>query len=134
MSFTQALQSAFERYFDTSGRASRTEQASFVLFALGGAVAFALLDGIIFGASLGLPPLTVIFVVVTCVPFFTAMFRRLHDTNRSGWWLLLAFVPVLGWLALLYFFAQMGTEGDNAYGPAPLGSDAKADFGATPAE
>ena len=134
MSFTDALQSAFERYFDVSGRASRAEQASFVLFAFAGTLVFLLLDLIIYGNTLGVPPLAIIFVVVTFVPFVTVMFRRLHDTNRSAWWLLTAFVPVLGWLALLYFFAQPGTQGDNAHGSEPLGQVDPADFGAIPAE
>ena len=45
--------------------------------------------------------------------------RRLHDTGRSGWWLLLAVIPLVGQLVLLYFFIDEGDEGDNDYGPDP---------------
>lgn len=47
------------------------------------------------------------------------LLRRLHDTGRSGWWVLLAFVPLLGALAILFFTEQEGEAGDNAYGPNP---------------
>ncbi|MEO1239838.1 MAG: DUF805 domain-containing protein [Pseudomonadota bacterium] len=134
MSFTEALQSAYQRYFECAGRASRAEQAYFGLYCLAGLGTFALVDGAVFGASLGLPPLTLIFFVVTIVPFITVMFRRLHDTNRSGWWMLAACVPVLGWLTLMYFFTQPGSSGVNAYGPEPLDLSQPTDFGATPAE
>ena len=45
--------------------------------------------------------------------------RRLHDTGRSGWWLLVVFVPLVGWLIALYFLAQQGKTGQNRYGPDP---------------
>jgi uncharacterized membrane protein YhaH (DUF805 family) len=45
--------------------------------------------------------------------------RRLHDTDRSGWWLLIAFIPVVGILVLLYFYVSRGDAGQNRFGPAP---------------
>lgn len=134
MSFTYAIQSAFERYFDVSGRASRTEHASFLVFCVTGAMVLTLVDALLFGTSLGLPPLTLIFGVITLAPFVTVMFRRLHDTNRNGWWLVAFFVPIVGWLALLFLFSRPGTTGANAYGLQPSTEDGSIEFAAAPAE
>ena len=48
------------------------------------------------------------------------LFRRLHDTDRSAWRLLLVLIPVLGWLVILIFNCQRGTPGENRFGPDPL--------------
>jgi len=48
--------------------------------------------------------------------------RRLHDTDRSGWWWLLALVPIVGWIILLVWNCSRGTRGPNRYGPDPLGA------------
>lgn len=133
MSFTQAIQSAFEKYFTISGRASRSEYWYFVLFCLIGAFVFGMIDGAIFGSALLLAPISTIFSLVTFVPSVALGFRRLHDTNRSAWWLLLSLVPVIGWVVLLVFYIQKGTDGENTYGADPLGG-ADASFAATPAE
>ncbi|CAG1023350.1 partial Inner membrane protein YhaI, partial [Patescibacteria group bacterium] len=45
--------------------------------------------------------------------------RRLHDTGRTGWWLLIAFIPIIGAIALLVFFFQDSQQGDNEYGAYP---------------
>jgi uncharacterized membrane protein YhaH (DUF805 family) len=47
------------------------------------------------------------------------MFRRLHDTDRSAWWLLLIFIPIVGWVVILLFNCQDGTPGENRFGPDP---------------
>lgn len=133
MSFTQAIQSAFANYFSISGRACRSEYWYFVLFCFVGAFVLGLIDAVVFGNTLQVSPLSTIFSLITFVPSVALSFRRLHDTGRSGWWLLLSFVPVLGWIALLYFHTQKGTDGTNAYGADPLGG-ISADLAATPAE
>jgi hypothetical protein len=49
--------------------------------------------------------------------------RRLHDTGRSAWWLLIGLVPLVGFLVLLWWFVQKGTDGSNEYGPDPLAGE-----------
>jgi uncharacterized membrane protein YhaH (DUF805 family) len=66
----------------------------------------------------------VIIVLALLVPSIAVTIRRLHDTNRSGWWWLIAFIPILGGLVLLIFAVLDGTPGDNRYGPDPKGRGA----------
>lgn len=61
--------------------------------------------------------LTTIYGVLVFLPWWAVQFRRLHDTDRSAWWLLLLLIPVIGWLVILIFNCQRGTEGNNRFGP-----------------
>jgi len=54
------------------------------------------------------------------VPSIAAAARRLHDTNRTGWWQLIALIPLLGAIVLIVFLALEGTAEDNQYGSRPL--------------
>lgn len=58
--------------------------------------------------------------LVTFIPGITVSVRRLHDKDRSGWWLFIALVPLIGVLVLLYWFATRGTLGENRFGPDPV--------------
>ncbi len=58
--------------------------------------------------------------LLVLIPGWAVLFRRLHDTDRSAWWLLLVLIPVLGWLVILIFNCQRGTPGENRFGPDPL--------------
>jgi uncharacterized membrane protein YhaH (DUF805 family) len=58
------------------------------------------------------------------VPYLAVGARRLHDTGRSGWWLLIGLIPIIGAIVLLIFFVLEGTKGPNEYGPDPKGSGA----------
>lgn len=64
-------------------------------------------------------PLTGLLSLALLLPSLGIAARRLHDTDRSAWWLLVAFIPVVGWLVLIYFYAQPGTAGSNQFGPVP---------------
>ncbi|WP_300115411.1 DUF805 domain-containing protein [Sphingobium sp.] len=65
-------------------------------------------------------PLTGLFALGILIPHLAVMVRRLHDTDRSGWWLLLGLLPLLGGLVLLIFFIIGGTRGPNRFGPDPI--------------
>jgi uncharacterized membrane protein YhaH (DUF805 family) len=60
--------------------------------------------------------LTWIFNIVTLIPSITVATRRLHDTDRSGWWQLLLFIPVIGWILLLVWLCEPGTPEGNRFG------------------
>lgn len=62
----------------------------------------------------------VAYVYVMVLPTLATMVRRLHDTGRSGWWYWIALVPFVGFIVLIVFLAQRGTDGPNKYGPDPL--------------
>ncbi|WP_252360317.1 DUF805 domain-containing protein, partial [Escherichia coli] len=68
---------------------------------------------------LELPYLSMLYLLATFLPVLALAIRRLHDTDRSGAWALLFFVPFIGWLVLLVFFCTEGTSGSNRYGNDP---------------
>ena len=65
-------------------------------------------------------PLTGLFGLAMLVPWLAVAVRRLHDTDRSGFWLLIIFFPLIGSLILLVFFIMSGTRGANRFGPDPI--------------
>ncbi|MGC9872405.1 DUF805 domain-containing protein, partial [Escherichia coli] len=69
--------------------------------------------------GLELPYLSMLYLLATFLPVLALAIRRLHDTDRSGAWALLFFVPFIGWLVLLVFFCTEGTSGSNRYGNDP---------------
>jgi uncharacterized membrane protein YhaH (DUF805 family) len=115
MSFVDAVESAFSKYITVSGRASRSEYWWF----LGFCVAFSFIAGLIESAN-DSSYLSLVFTLFTFIPGITVAVRRLHDKARSGWWLLISFVPLIGTLILLYWFVTRGTEGKNRFGPDPV--------------
>jgi uncharacterized membrane protein YhaH (DUF805 family) len=120
MGFTEAVRSVVvERYADFQGRSPRSEFWWFALFymllSLGVGMIAAVSDTL--GGILNL-------VVTICllVPSLAVSIRRLHDTDRTGWWILLYLIPVIGTIVLIVFYVQRGTDGDNRFGPDPLGN------------
>jgi uncharacterized membrane protein YhaH (DUF805 family) len=67
-----------------------------------------------------------LYLLATFLPSLAVTVRRLHDTGRSGWWWLIAFVPVIGAVVLIVFMCLEGTHGPNAYGPDPKAAGAAA--------
>ena len=104
----------FAKYFDFSGRAKRTEYWSFYLIH---AIVFAVLFSL--GATVGWVFFVLfgIYYLATIIPSVAVLVRRLHDTGRSGWWVLIGFVPFGG--IVLLIFTLMGSDGPNDYGPEP---------------
>ncbi|HSV53583.1 MAG TPA: DUF805 domain-containing protein [Burkholderiaceae bacterium] len=108
MDFKQAVTVCLRKYIDFSGRAARSEFWWFFLFQVVVFVVTGMISQMLYGlAALGL-----------LLPSLGVGVRRLHDLGKSGWWLLVGFVPVLGALLLLYWCVQPGEAGDNAFGAA----------------
>ncbi len=122
MTFTQAVASGFRRYFDFRTRSSRSEYWWWYLFGLLVGIATAILDVILFG---GAEILNSISSLALLIPGLAVGVRRLHDLNRSGWWLLIGLTVIGILFPLLYWFVQPGTRGTNQYGPDPLLSPAE---------
>jgi uncharacterized membrane protein YhaH (DUF805 family) len=125
MGFVQAITSGFSHYVAFSGRAIRSEYWYWVLFTIIGSIIAGILDTTIFGVDYtGGPtvsPLDGIFSLVTFLPSLAVSIRRLHDIDRTGWWVLLA-LTLIGAFVLIYWACQKGTEGPNRFGPDRLGA------------
>jgi uncharacterized membrane protein YhaH (DUF805 family) len=109
------------KYAMFGGRARRKEYWYFVLFNLLASIALGVIDGITgtYSEDAGLGLLGGIYALAVFIPSIAVAMRRLHDTGRSGWWLLLALIPILGFLVLLVFMLLDSEPGDNQYGPNP---------------
>jgi len=114
MGFGEAINTCFAKYATFSGRAARPEYWYWVLFTLLAALAFIVIEMRV--SAEGGEILSWIFNIATFVPSIAVAARRLHDTDRSGWWQLLAFVPIIGWILLLVWMCQRGTSGGNRFG------------------
>ena len=104
-----------QKYASFSGRARRTEYWMFFLVYFVIALVIGVVEGLL---SIG-GYLTGIFALVHLLPSLGVTARRLHDTNRSAWWMLVSFIPVIGWLVLLYFMLNAGDAQDNRFGSNP---------------
>jgi uncharacterized membrane protein YhaH (DUF805 family) len=109
-----------QKYATFTGRAGRSEFWWYVLFQFCVIVAAGIIDGVIFR---GTRLVSGIAGLALLVPNIAVGVRRLHDTERSGWWYLLALIPIIGSLILLYFWIRPGTPGPNQYGEDPATAD-----------
>ena len=131
MSFVEAVLSGFDNYANFSGRAVRSAYWWWALFAwLAGVVAnfidsalgWRVFESTVNGIEQGSGPIGVVVGLALLIPNMSVAVRRLHDTNRSGWWLLLVLIPIIGWIVLIIFLASGGTPGPNKYGPPQDGT------------
>lgn len=128
MSFTQAISSVFGKYAVFHGRASRSEFWWWFLFVMLLFAVLNLIDGYFILPMLGFEPfeenggqpLSVLVALGVFLPNLAVAIRRLHDSDRTGWWILIGFVPVVGIVVLIYFYVQRGTEGSNSHGEPPV--------------
>jgi uncharacterized membrane protein YhaH (DUF805 family) len=109
--FQKAVKTCLNKYANFNGRAARPEFWWFFLFQV----------AIYFVASLVHGLLYLLAFLALLLPSVAVGVRRMHDIGKSGWFLLLGLIPFVG-LVLLYFAAQPGQPGDNAYGPQPAGA------------
>ena len=112
---------AFKKYAVFSGRARRAEFWYFVLFNVIVAFVLALIGGLI-GAAIGdgyAGILSGIYGLAVIIPTLALWVRRLHDIDRTGWWVLINLIPLVGPIVLLVFALTPGTPGSNQYGSDP---------------
>lgn len=109
-----------KKYTVFDGRAHRTEYWMFVLFNVIITIVLGLIDRLL-GIS---GVLSGIYGLAVLVPGIAVSIRRLHDTNRSGWWLLISLVPAIGTIVLIVFMVQDSQPETNQYGPNPKAATA----------
>lgn len=119
MGFGQAVSAGFQNYFNFGGRASRPAYWWFVLFLVIGGIVTAIIDFAVLGYDIEtttIGPVNGIFSLATLIPSLAVSARRLHDIDRTGWWLLIFVVPLIGLIILIVWACQPGTPGPNRYG------------------
>ena len=113
----QSIQTVLGNYANFNGRARRSEYWWYILFV------DVFLAALIFASLLVselLFVIIVIFALAVLLPSLAVTARRLHDTNRSGWWILVNLIPYIGGIVTVVLCALSGTRGPNRYGPEPL--------------
>jgi uncharacterized membrane protein YhaH (DUF805 family) len=124
MSFQDAIKAVLGNYAQFDGRARRSEYWYWVLAVI---VAEVVVLGIR-SVSNGLGQiLYIVLILAVLVPSLAVAVRRLHDTGRSGWWILIGLIPIIGAIVLIVFYVQDSEPGANEHGPSPKG-----DAGAVP--
>ena len=106
MGFFGAIKSVLGNYANFSGRARRSEYWWWVLFTI---------------LWCWIPIVGLILALLFFLPSLAVAVRRLHDTGRTGWWILLGLIPIIGGIVLLIFYCTDSQIGDNQYGPNPKG-------------
>lgn len=104
-----------KKYAVFAGRARRTEYWMFALFNLIICIVLSIIEAII--GTVGI--LAIIYSLAILLPALAVSVRRLHDIGKSGWWLLIALVPIIGGIVLLIFALLDSQQGTNEYGPSP---------------
>jgi uncharacterized membrane protein YhaH (DUF805 family) len=122
MDFMTAVRTCLSKYVDFSGRARRSEYWYFALFSFLVGVVSNILDTVLGtdydGATSGGLINTVVGLALF-LPGLAAAVRRLHDTDRSGWWVLIGIIPIIGWILIIVWLATDSKAGDNRFGPNP---------------
>lgn len=108
-----------KKYIVFSGRASRSEYWYFILFNLLIGMVLGGIESVIGISGDDAGPLVRFYSLFIFLPAWTVAVRRLHDTNRSGWWLLIHLIPVIGTIVFIIFAIEDSTPGDNDYGRNP---------------
>ena len=120
MTFVESIKSCLNGYVKFDGRAPRSEYWWFLVFIFLVDVVAACIDlsaSTIYEKS-GL--VSALANLALFLPNLAVCVRRLHDLNKSGWWVLLSFIPIIGPIVLIVWFATRGTVGANSFGEDPL--------------
>jgi uncharacterized membrane protein YhaH (DUF805 family) len=111
---------AWKNYVNFQGRARRKAYWMFVLFNIIALVILSLIEGALgLSGQNGYGILTGLYSLAIILPLIALAVRRLHDTGRSGWWLLIGLVPLIGPIVLIVFYVTDSQPGTNQYGPNP---------------
>ena len=128
MGFVEAIQSFYERYFDFQTRSSRSEYWWVQLYLIIVIIVLVIVIGVLGGFEDGSEPSGLLIAVIALawlghvIPGFAVQVRRFHDQDKSGWFILLGFIPYIGGIIVLVFMLLQGTPGGNRFGEDPLGS------------
>ncbi|MGF1764408.1 DUF805 domain-containing protein [Aliivibrio kagoshimensis] len=110
-----------KQYIDFRGRARRKQYWMFTLINVILSLLLSSLDGMVglFNAEAGIGMISGLYSLAILLPAIGVTVRRLHDTGRTGWWLLIGLIPLIGALVLLYFLVSNGDSQSNRFGSDP---------------
>ena len=118
-----------DNYINFNGRARRTEYWMFVLFNVIAMILSMVVDNVLgldfkvgsgyYEVSVGYGWVYLIYTLAVFLPSLAVVVRRLHDVGKSGWFMLVTFIPIVGAIWLLVLMCTDGDKEDNAYGPSP---------------
>ena len=111
MNFVQSIQTCYTNFFDFGGRASKSEFWWFQLYVI-------IIYGMTFVFQGDLVFIFSILAIANTIPVYAAAVRRLHDTDKSGWMVLISVIPLIGLYIIVLLIAD-GTKGKNRFGPKP---------------
>src|SRR3954465_12337949 len=123
MTFGQAISAGFANYLNFSDRAVRSEYWYWALFTIICSIVANILDTFIFHGGIvpgGMGIFAILVNLALLLPGIAVGVRRLHDLDRTGWWLLLICIPLVGAIVLIVWFCTRGTPGTNRFGAPPL--------------
>ncbi|WP_116215061.1 DUF805 domain-containing protein [Streptomyces olivoreticuli] len=104
-----------KKYAVFSGRARRQEYWMFTLISTVISIVLAIADTVLGTGEI----IEAVYTLALLLPMIAVTVRRLHDTDRSGWWFLIGLVPIVGWIVMLVFMCLDSTPGHNNYGSSP---------------
>jgi uncharacterized membrane protein YhaH (DUF805 family) len=124
MEFISAVKDAFYKYGSFTGKADRPQFWWFILFLLLGIVVSSLIDKVLLGhffsSASTIGWVSIMWGLFICLPAIAVGSRRLHDTDRSGWWQLLLFAIIIGWIILVIWYCEETYEEDPAKRPVGI--------------
>ncbi len=126
--FGGAISRGFGKYVDFTGRAPRSEYWFWHLFYWLAVIVLVALDAVIAMAGLHLAVFTALGTLALLLPTLAVTVRRLHDTDHSGWMILITLIPLIGTIIFLVFMCKRGTAGPNRFGQDPFGPDVVGTF------
>ena len=135
MDFMTAVRTCVSKYADFGGRARRSEYWYFALFSLLVGIVTSIVDAIVgtdYGAGNG-GLINTLVSLALLLPSLAVGVRRLHDTSRSGWWILIGIIPIIGWILLIVWFCTDSKPGENQFGPHPKNEMAPGGYPPPPA-
>jgi uncharacterized membrane protein YhaH (DUF805 family) len=120
MSFTDAVSSVLRQYATFGGRARRAEYWWFVLFTMLVSLVASIIDAVL-GTTMqsGVGVIGTVASLALLIPSLAVAVRRLHDTDRSGWWVLAFLIPIAGFVLWLVFMLSDSNPHPNRFGPSP---------------
>lgn len=114
MDFMTAVKHVLNNFANFQGRARRSEFWWWALFGLICNAVATVLDG-----AIGMQLVSIVVALALFIPGLAVSIRRMHDTGRSGWWILIILIPLVGIILYIYWFVQRGTVGPNDWGQDP---------------